>query len=77
MAQDSRYLGPRLRRLRRDLGLIGGARRLYGPLVNVLPFDLPPRFAGLDTTLKVLGQIRENLSRLDRASRAESSLRKS
>ena len=31
----------------------------------------------LATTLKVLGQIRENLSRLDRASRAESSLRKS
>ena len=45
----------RSEQLRRDLGLIGGARRLYGPLVNVLPFDLPPRFAGLDTTLKVLG----------------------
>ncbi len=31
----------------------------------------------LETALKVLGQIRENLSLLDRASRAESSLRKS
>lgn len=33
--------------------------------------------AELATTLKVLGQIRENLSQLDRASRGDSSLRKS
>ena len=45
----------RSEQLRRDLGLIGGARRLYGPLVNVLPFDQPPHFEGLTTTLHVLG----------------------
>lgn len=41
--------------LRRDLGLIGGTRRLYGPLVNVQPFDRPPSFAGLDVGLHILG----------------------
>lgn len=45
----------RSEQLRRDLGLIGGARRLYGPLVNVLPFDHPPHFNGLTTKLHVLG----------------------
>lgn len=40
--------------LRRELGLIGGARRLYGPLVNVQPFDRPPCFTGLDTRLHIL-----------------------
>lgn len=44
----------RSEQLRRDLGLIGGARRLYGPLVNVLPFDQPPRFSGLQTQMHVL-----------------------
>lgn len=41
--------------LRRDLGLVGGARRLYGPLVNVQPFDRPPVFAGLSVGLHILG----------------------
>lgn len=45
----------RSEQLRRDLGLIGGARRLYGPLINVLPFDMPPRFDGLDMEIHVLG----------------------
>ena len=45
----------RSEQLRRDLGLIGGARRLYGPLINVLPFAQPPRFEGLDATLYILG----------------------
>ena len=45
----------RSEQLRRDLGLIGGARRLYGPLINVLPFAQPPRFEGLDATLHILG----------------------
>lgn len=45
----------RSEQLRRDLGLIGGARRLHGPLVNVLPFDQPPRFRGLDVAMHVLG----------------------
>src|SRR5690606_23406447 len=29
----------RSEQLRRDLGLLGGLRRLHGPLVNILPFD--------------------------------------
>ncbi|RJL11895.1 non-ribosomal peptide synthetase [Paracoccus siganidrum] len=41
--------------LRRDLGLIGGSRRLYGPLVNVQPFDRPPVFPGLEVGLHILG----------------------
>ena len=45
----------RSEQLRRDLGLVGGARRLYGPLVNVQPFDHPPVFAGLQVGLHILG----------------------
>lgn len=41
--------------LRRELGLVGGSRRLHGPLVNVQPFDRPPRFLGLDVELHILG----------------------
>ncbi len=45
----------RSEQLRRDLGLIGGNRRLYGPLVNVQPYDRPPVFVGLDVALHVTG----------------------
>ncbi|MBT9370157.1 amino acid adenylation domain-containing protein [Rhizobium sp. CSW-27] len=45
----------RSEQLRRDLGLIGGQRRLFGPLINVQPFDMPPVFAGLDVALHILG----------------------
>src|SRR5690606_34682330 len=45
----------RSEQLRRDLGLLGGNRRLHGPLVNVQPYDRPPRFAGLEVTLRVTG----------------------
>ncbi|WP_112312409.1 condensation domain-containing protein [Pseudogemmobacter bohemicus] len=45
----------RSEQLRRDLGLIGGARRLYGPLVNVQPFDRAPVFSGLECRLHILG----------------------
>lgn len=45
----------RSEQLRRDLGLIGGQRRLFGPLINVQPFDMPPKFAGLDVQLHILG----------------------
>ncbi len=45
----------RSEQLRRDLGLIGGNRRLYGPLVNVQPYDRPPRMAGLQVDLHVTG----------------------
>ena len=45
----------RSEQLRRDLGLLGGNRRLHGPLVNVQPYDRPPRFAGLEVALHVTG----------------------
>ncbi len=44
----------RSEQLRRDLKLIGGQRRLHGPLINLLPFDETPRFAGLESRLEVL-----------------------
>lgn len=55
MAQARRHGLYRSEQLRRDLGLIGGSRRLYGPLVNVQPFDRAPRFAGLQAGLHILG----------------------
>ncbi|WP_224365623.1 non-ribosomal peptide synthetase [Hyalangium versicolor] len=33
--------------LRRDLNLVGGTRRLFGPVLNVMPFELGLHFAGL------------------------------
>ncbi|CAA0105347.1 Dimodular nonribosomal peptide synthase [Starkeya nomas] len=44
----------RSEQLRRDLKLIGGQRRLHGPLINLLPFDETPRFEGLESRLEVL-----------------------
>ena len=55
LLQSRRHGRYRSEQLRRDMGLIGGARRLYGPLVNVQPFDLPPVFAGLEVGLHILG----------------------
>lgn len=45
----------RSEQLRRDLGLLGGTRRLHGPLINVLPFDEAPDLPGARTRLRVLG----------------------
>ncbi|KKW67441.1 enterobactin synthase [Lampropedia cohaerens] len=45
----------RSEQLRRDLGLLGGNRRLYGPLVNVQPFYQPIRLHGVQTRLEILG----------------------
>src|SRR5690606_30805700 len=42
----------RSEQLRRDLGLIGGERRLHGPLVNILPFTAPPVLPGLDVRVE-------------------------
>ncbi|WP_343226168.1 amino acid adenylation domain-containing protein [Luteimonas sp. BDR2-5] len=50
--RHGRYRGEQLRR---DLGLIGGQRRLYGPLVNVQPFYRPPRLEGAHVRLEILG----------------------
>ncbi|MBC2876624.1 MULTISPECIES: non-ribosomal peptide synthetase [Streptomyces] len=33
--------------IRRDLGLVGGEARLYGPMLNIKPFDLDLDFAGI------------------------------
>lgn len=54
--RHGRYRGEQLRR---DLGLIGGHRRLHGPLINVQPFYRPPTLAGpdanIDARLEILG----------------------
>ncbi|KGJ05637.1 enterobactin synthase [Paracoccus halophilus] len=55
MAQGRRRGLYRSELLRRELGLVGGTRRLYGPIVNVQPFDRPPQFPGLDCRLHILG----------------------
>lgn len=51
VAAEMRAIRPHLRyrgeQLRRDLRLIGGPLRLYGPMVNVMPFDYGLDFAGL------------------------------
>lgn len=50
--RHGRYRGEQVRR---DLGLIGGARRLHGPLVNILPFERPFALPGLRCRARVLG----------------------
>lgn len=55
MAQARRHGLYRSELLRRELGLVGGTRRLYGPIVNVQPFDRAPDFPGLDCRLHILG----------------------
>lgn len=52
MRRNGRYRGEALAR---DLGRIGGGRRLWGPLVNILPFDACPRLAACDTRLQITG----------------------
>lgn len=50
VAHEMRAIRPHQRyrseQLRRDLKLVGGRRRLFGPLVNVMPFDYRLDFAG-------------------------------
>ncbi|MFF3942105.1 amino acid adenylation domain-containing protein [Streptomyces phaeofaciens] len=41
----------RYERLRRDLKLVGGTRRLSGPGVNIMPFEYDLRFAGHRSTV--------------------------
>ncbi|MFY0566288.1 myxochelin non-ribosomal peptide synthetase MxcG [Archangium lansingense] len=51
VASELRAARPHLRyryeQLRRDLRLVGGQRRLFGPVVNIMPFDYALRFAGM------------------------------
>ncbi|MBA4108689.1 MAG: non-ribosomal peptide synthetase [Leptothrix sp. (in: Bacteria)] len=37
----------RYEQLRHDLGRVGGQKRLFGPVVNLMPFDRPLQFGGL------------------------------
>ncbi|AUX23111.1 peptide synthetase [Sorangium cellulosum] len=50
VAEEVRAIRPHLRyryeQLRRDLRRIGGEKRLFGPVVNIMPFDYDLRFAG-------------------------------
>ena len=50
--RHGRYRGEQLRR---DLGLVGGQRRLHGPMINVQPFYRPLPLGTLQTRLQVLG----------------------
>ncbi|EPX58947.1 Long-chain-fatty-acid--CoA ligase [Cystobacter fuscus DSM 2262] len=51
VAAEMRAIRPHLRyryeQLRRDLKMVGGQRRLFGPVVNIMPFDYGLRFAGM------------------------------
>jgi len=44
----------RSEQLRRDLKRVGSRHRLHGPLVNILPFDETPHFAGLEAHVRPL-----------------------
>jgi len=50
--RHGRYRGEQLRR---DLGRLAAGRRLFGPLVNLLPFETLPCFPGLRVRQQVLG----------------------
>ena len=52
LRRHGRYRGEQLRR---DLGRIGGGRRLHGAIVNIQPFHGIPPFPGLTATLHLLG----------------------
>ncbi|AGC45607.1 non-ribosomal peptide synthetase [Myxococcus stipitatus DSM 14675] len=41
------HLRYRYEQLRRDLRRVGGQRKLFGPVVNIMPFDYGLRFSGL------------------------------
>ena len=44
----------RSEQLRRDLGLLGGHRRLYGPIIDVQPFYRPLELPGVQLALEIL-----------------------
>ncbi len=45
----------RSEQLRRDLGLLTSQRRMYGVLINILPFDAAPALPGLSADVHTLG----------------------
>ena len=52
LRRHGRYRGEQLRR---DLGRIGGGRRLHGAIVNIQPYHRIPDFPGLTAALRLLG----------------------
>jgi len=52
LRRHGRYRGEQIRR---DLGRVGAARRLHGPIVNIQPYHAVPSFPGLTATLHLLG----------------------
>ncbi len=54
LLQGRRHGRYRSEQMRRDLGFIGGQRRLYGPIVNIQPFYRVPQLDGVDVELEVL-----------------------
>ncbi|GAA4077667.1 AMP-binding protein [Nonomuraea soli] len=55
VVRDSRpHHGYRYEWLRRDLRLVGGERRLFGPVVNLLPFRRPLAFGEATGTVRTL-----------------------
>lgn len=52
LRRHGRYRGEQLRR---DLGRVGGGRRLFGAIVNIQPFHSIPDFPGLTAELNLLG----------------------
>lgn len=55
LRQARRHGRYRSEQLRQDLGLLGSNRRLFGPLINVIPFDETPAFTRLDSAIELLG----------------------
>jgi nonribosomal peptide synthetase DhbF len=49
-----RHQGYRQHDIRRDLKLLGEGKRLFGPLINVMPFDYDLSFGGLKGTVRNL-----------------------
>ncbi|WP_045855526.1 non-ribosomal peptide synthetase [Teredinibacter purpureus] len=45
-----RYQSYRYEDLRRELACYGAGRRLFGPLINIMPFDLPMRYHDVTAT---------------------------
>jgi enterobactin synthetase component F len=52
LRRHGRYRGEQIRR---DLGRVGAARRLHGPIVNIQPYHALPVFPGLAAELHLLG----------------------
>lgn len=54
MAEARRHSRYRIEDLRRDLGLSGTSRAVFGPMLNIKPFPLDVKFAGAPATVRNL-----------------------